>query len=123
MTTIGSDAVLWLVLMLPLSDPLTYDTDICELNTIVSSDGTPQVSFYVWWVWEFHEDYGYDYYVRAWRNADCVPYPVKNTQEWYDNKIDKQIRVRHRVFRKVKSNYDREIADRDRLPENLRTSF
>lgn len=56
--------MIWLVLMLPLPQPTTYECDVCELNTIISRDLELCGSYWLYWDWGWHHEHGYGWYCR-----------------------------------------------------------
>lgn len=115
--------MIWLALLLPISEPTTYRVDICELNHVLRDDNVVSFDQWIWWDWGFHHTHGYDWYVRDWRVVSDVPYPLGRSQEWDDKRTKRRIRVEHAVFRETWTYCDPETRDRQRLSELERVRF
>lgn len=117
--------MLWLLLMLPSPEPKTYEVDVAELNHVLTHYGDEwhYTSYWLYWEWKFHHQHGWDWYIKDWRSANDVPYPLGNVQEWYDGRINQQIRVKFKIFKESMTLYDKEVKNRDLLPEHQRRKF
>jgi hypothetical protein len=107
---------------LPLAD-IAYDAvDLIELNHVYNGGGHPMYDQVVFYQWRPHTG---EYQVRAWRLLKLEsdrPRRDFRRGDWVMVFADKGIlrEVRAPLFRESWTQYDREQAERDRLPKEYR---
>lgn len=93
------------------SQPVT--ADIWERNLVLDENGVIRLDQVIIWRVERHQE-THDYFVVTWQHTEGTSAPKAHGASWLGVIHGKPIMVH--CVREVTSTYDREVADRDRLP-------
>jgi hypothetical protein len=108
--------------LIPQSPTVSDRVDVVELNHVYDADGRRVLSQLIFWEWNTrlarHQVVAWRLWKRGQPHPLCDPQGGEHHLLFHDNQV---LRVVHaRAYRESWTQYDPEIADRGRLPQNQR---